>query len=77
MTPGYDYVPHSPPITTASGQQDLGFRMVAPAHESGGANVKPVQSTKTQWNLMDLDKLLRSGTSSSKDLPDVRPTVTF
>ena len=26
MTPGYDYVPNSPPITTASGQQDLGFR---------------------------------------------------
>jgi hypothetical protein len=26
MTPGYDYVPYSPPITTASGQQDLGFR---------------------------------------------------
>ena len=31
MTPGYDYVPYSPPITTASGQQDLGFRIyVAP-----------------------------------------------
>ena len=56
MTPGYDYVPYSPPITTASGQQDLGFRMVAPAHDSGGHNIlKSVQSTKAQWDLKDLE----------------------
>ena len=56
MTPSYGYGTTSPPTSSTPGTQEMGFRMVAPAHDSGGHKIlKSVQSTKTQWNLKDLE----------------------
>ena len=46
MTPGYDYVPYSPPITTASGQQDLGFRTITAPSLLSNRHVLAAQSWK-------------------------------
>ena len=56
MTPSYGYGTTSPPTSSTPGTQEMGFRMVAPAHDSGGHKIlKSVQSTKAQWDLKDLE----------------------